>query len=126
MPAIETKNARIQSTMLGIEDHGIMSFSLYLDYGSSGQGAGGYCLDTPVKDSNGRFIKRVGTAAGTTIIMEILRVVGVDKWEDLPNKHIRVRADHCKVHAIGHLLKDEWLDFGAFFEQQTTAAAVNG
>jgi hypothetical protein len=48
---IETKNAQIVDTMLGTEDHGIFSFSLNLDYGNSGQNAGGYALDTPKKDS---------------------------------------------------------------------------
>jgi len=117
---VETKNARITSTMLGIEDHGIMSFYLYLDYGGSCQGAGGYCLDTPLKDESGNFIKRIGTASGTDLIMEILRVVGVEKWEDLKDKHIRACADHGKVYKIGNLLRDEWLDFGAFFKQHTT------
>lgn len=115
---VEEKNAIIESTMLGIESHGMMSFYLYLDYGdSSMQGAGGYCLDMPVKDSEGDFLKRVGTAVGTDLIMEILRVVGVDKWEDLKGEHIRVKSNHCKVEEIGNFLKDEWLNFEEFFNK---------
>ena len=114
---IEIKNARITSTMLGIEDHGIMSFSLSLDYGGSGQCAGGYALDEPIKDEKGHFVKRIGTAAGTKIIMEILQVVGVGSWEALKGQHIRAKSDHCRVYAIGNLLSDNWLDFGAFFKQ---------
>lgn len=41
----ELRNAKIRHTMLGIEDHGIFTFVLDLDYGGSGQGAGMYCLD---------------------------------------------------------------------------------
>ena len=41
----EIKNAIITGTYLGIEDHGILTFWLYLDYGGSGQGFGGYQLD---------------------------------------------------------------------------------
>jgi len=111
---IEIKNAIITSTMLGIEDHGVFSFSLGLDYGGGGQGAGGYCLDEPIKHK-GKFQKRQGTAIGTELIAEILRVVGVMKWEDLKGKHIRVKASHFKVYAIGHILKDDWLDFETFF-----------
>lgn len=113
---MEVRNAAITSTMLGIEDHGIMSFYLYLDYGGSGQGAGGWSLDTPVKIGN-TFLRRVGTAEGLSLIMKILDVVGVGKWEDLKGKHIRVKQDHTAVHAIGNIIKNEWLDFSQFFEE---------
>jgi hypothetical protein len=126
MSTIETKNARISSTMLGIEDHGIMSFSICLDYGGSGQCAGGYALDEPIKDKNGKFIRRIGSAAGTQLIMEIMRVVGVSSWEKLPNMNVRVRANFGKVYAIGNLLEDRWLDFGAFFEQAHNSRVTQG
>ena len=112
---MEVRNAVITSTMLGI-DHGIMSFYLYLDYGGSGQRAGGWSLDTPVKIGN-TFLRRVGTAEGLSLIMKILDVVGVGKWEDLKGKHIRVKQDHTAVHAIGNIIKNEWLDFSQFFEE---------
>jgi hypothetical protein len=109
------KNAKITGTMLGVEDHGIMSFYLYLEYGAGGQGAGGYCLDNPI-EKDGKFIKRVGSEAGMSLIIEILKVVGVDKWEDLKGEHIRVEATHNRVQKIGHFIKDKWLDFDEFFE----------
>lgn len=108
---METKNAQIKSTMLGIEDHGIMTFSLHLDYGRSGQSAGGFALDEYSKEQE----KRIGSPRGFELIRSILEIVGVETWEDLPGKHIRARADHGKVYAIGNVLKDEWLDFGIFF-----------
>ena len=115
---MEERNAVIEGTMLGLEDHGIMSFYLYVDYGGSRQGAGGYALDSPVKDSEGHFLRREGTALGMALIVRILEVVGVDKWEDLKGKSIRVRADDSKVYEVGHLLKDNWLNFQAHFEGQ--------
>lgn len=112
---IETKNAKITSTMLGFEDHGIMTLFLNLKYGqSSAQGAGGYCLDAPLK-VKGVFKRRIGTALGMDLIMSILKVVEVNTWEDLPGKTIRVKATHNKVHAIGNLLSDDWIDFDEFF-----------
>lgn len=126
---IETKNAKITGTMLGVEDHGILSFMLYLDYGGSGQGAGGYCLDTPTKKPDGSFNRRVGTAAGMELIARILRVVGVEKWEDLPGQVIRVQATQNKIRAIGHFLKDEpknWLNFEEFFRGVKEDPALNG
>jgi len=79
---------RIKSTMLGFEDHGIFSFMIYFDFGGSGQGFGGYCLDKPkFKDGEEKgFLGRFGTAGGCDLIMKILRAVGVEKWEDLVGK----------------------------------------
>ena len=108
---IEIKNAKITSTMLGVEDHGILTCWLYLEYGESGcqgcQGFGGYSLDTPDK-THVFWLRRVGCAWGMEFINRILAVVGVEKWEQLPGKHIRVRAEHSKVHAIGNIIKDNW------------------
>lgn len=108
---METKNAKITSTMLGIEDHGILSFMLHLDYGGGGQGAGGWALDTWSEADD----RRIGHACGSEVILRICATVGVSKWEDLPGKHIRVKADHSKVHAIGHITDDRWLDFVKLF-----------
>lgn len=112
MSDIETRNAKIRSTMLGIEAHGIMSFMLDLDYGGSGQGAGGCALDSYDKARN----IRVGWGPGVKLIRTILETVGVESWEALKGQHIRVRASWSKVHAIGHFIDDKWLDFGEFFE----------
>ena len=105
---IEERNARIKSTFLGIEDHGITTAMLHLEYAGGGQGFGGYGLgnhEKPVPHC-GLFIRRV------------LEVVGVDSWEKLLGKHVRVRAEHIKVHAIGHIVEDRWFnpaeEFDAF------------
>lgn len=108
---IETKNALINDTLLGYEDHGIFTFILHLDYGGSGQGAGMYTLDSYDKVLK----RRVGKGYSLDLIMQILNIVGVRSWEELKGKHIRVRADFGKVYAIGNLLKEEWLVFEDFF-----------
>lgn len=94
--------------MLGYEDHGILTCYLHLDYGGSGQGFGGYSLDEPIKDEEGKFLGRVPTDATGKWVKEILNVVGVEKWEDLKGKYIRVEADFNKIHRIGNLLEDKW------------------
>lgn len=83
----------IDHTMLGIEDHGIMSFMLNVKFGSTGQGFGGYALDTPKKDKRGRFLKRQGTAFGCDVILRILGAVGVEEWEELKGKEIWAYRD---------------------------------
>ena len=99
---IEEKNAKITHTFLGVEDHGHFTFFLHLDYGNSSQGAGGYIL----------------TDRTFGIIKRILHLVGVEKWEELPGKHIKVKADDGKVFAIQNILGGEWLDFGEYFKRR--------
>lgn len=99
----EIINAKITGTMLGLEDHGIFTSYLYLDYEKGmSQGFGGYVL---------------GDKYGSYYIKEILRVVGVEKWEDLKGKHIRVKRDLAQpsgwgysIKAIGNILEDIWFD----------------
>ena len=100
----EIKNAVIDNIMLGVEDHGILTFYLSLDYGSGNQDFGGYELDTYNKIKK----KRVGHRACSDFILKILEVVGVKKWEELRGQYIRVDAEYNKIHGIGNILKDKW------------------
>ena len=81
---------KIGDTFLGIEDHGIMSFFLHFDFGGTGQGFGGYCLDT----YDGGLKKRIGTAGGLDLILGILRACGVEKWEDIKGKTMYALYDN--------------------------------
>ncbi len=111
---METINGKILSTTLGYEDHGIFTFCLHLDFGGSGQGAGSYALDSYRKDLG----KRVGTASGMDMIIAILNTVGVETWEELKGKYIRVKHDGERVHAIGNLLEEKWLNFPDFYDKR--------
>lgn len=102
----EIRNARISSTHLGLEGHGIFSVMIDLDYDGGGQGFGGYALDRWVPDLK----RRRGTAWGMEFIARVLRVVGVEKWEDLKGKYVRADAEFTKVHRIGHITADRWFD----------------
>lgn len=104
------QNAKITGTMLGFEDHGIFTFMISLDYGGSGQGAGGYALDGWDEKTK----SRKGWKFGIDFISRILAVVGVETWESLPGKSIRVKSDFNKVLAIGNFLEENWLDFDEF------------
>jgi hypothetical protein len=113
----QIRNAKIESTALGYEGHGIMSAYLDVTYGGSSQTFGGWAMDAwkeELKD-------RVGTAYGMQFIIKILRVVGVERWEQLPGRHIRVDCEHTKAHGIGNILKDEWFypekDMAGFMEK---------
>lgn len=117
MADMDTTNARIKSTSLGYEDHGIMTFYLHLDYGGGGQGFGGYGLDDFDKEKD----RRVGTAFGLEAIIQVLKTVGVDTWEKLPGTPVRVRQNHMRIQAIGHFLRDDWLDLSVLAREMGLA-----
>jgi hypothetical protein len=100
------RNAKITCTMLGYEDHGILTCYLYLDYGGGGQGFGGYAFDEWIDNAGAR----IGSPYGIEFIANVLKVTDVEKWEDLPGKFIRVEQSHNKVHRIGNVLLDHWFD----------------
>lgn len=111
---METHNAKIESTMLGYEDHGIMTSYLHLKYSGFGQGFGGYCLD----DYSDELKERIPTEAAGEWIKEILTVVGVEKWEDLTGKHIRLMVENGRIIKIGNLMEEKWFCPKELFEKK--------
>jgi hypothetical protein len=105
------RNAVIESAKLSGDDHGLLSAWLTLNYGGAAQGFGGYTLYLP-KDSTHSANQK--NYAGH-FIWRCMEIAGVTEWSSLPGKTIRVRADHSHVHAIGHIVKDDWFNPSADF-----------
>lgn len=95
--------AKIQKTFLGIEDHGILTGWLDVDYGSTMQGVGFYTLDTYDPEKK----KRIGHSAASDWLLNVLKVAGVDSWEKLPGRHIYVLKEnddwHSKIIGIAQI-----------------------
>lgn len=118
------KNARISSTMLGREDHGILTFMLYIEFDSGiSCGVGGYVLDEYDPKSETRIFK----AKSMEVISKILEVVGVNSWEDLPGKYIRFEDNGwgSYVTKIGNIMEDKWINFPEFFSVELEAICEN-
>lgn len=110
----ERKNAVIKSARITNDDHGLLTAWLDLDYGGSGQGFGGFSLYLPKSYTNhGGSLK--ANYAGH-FIWRVMEVAGVERWDQLPGKTIRVLSEHSSVNAIGHIVKDDWFDPGKDFE----------
>ena len=110
---METLNARIKQTKLGFIGNDILTFDLILDVqGGGGVIVGGY----PLAQYDKTVQKIVGTAKGSSLIMRILEVVGVDTWEELEGKYIRIKGCHLddRVTAIGNIMDEDWVDFETF------------
>ena len=108
-------NGRIIKTFLGREDHGIFTFYIQLESGSQGQHAGGYALDN--KSSKETNYERNGTALGMQLIIEVMKVVGVNSWEELKSKYVRVYSSHCNVYAIQNITDDKFIHFDSFIKE---------
>lgn len=107
---MDTLNAQIKSTKLGFISNGIFDFTLVLDIQGGGDVAfGGWTMDQYDKDKG----RRVGTAYGMNVTMRILEVVGVNTWEELKGKYIRIKHTKLedRVFSIGNHMKEEWIDF---------------
>jgi hypothetical protein len=83
----------IKRTTLGYEDHGILTGYLHCSGDGTGVGVGGFCLDESDKSANDYGSTRKGTAYGLDWIIQVLKTVGVDKWEDLPGKRVYVLTE---------------------------------
>lgn len=108
---IENRNAVITSATITNDDHGLLSAWVALDYGGSGQSFGGYSLYLP---KSFRHHANSPNYAGH-FIWRVMEVAGVSEWSQLKGKTVRVRCEHSEVHALGHIVKDDWFDPGKDF-----------
>lgn len=76
----------ITSTRLGVQEHGIMTAYLTVEWQKGGVGVGGFALASYDKDLD----RHIGSAYGMDHVMRILDTVGVEKWEDLRGKQVIV------------------------------------
>ena len=108
----ETLNAKIIETKLG-EDHGCLTAYIYVEGAGWGGGIGGYCLDHWCSEAG-----HYGSSDGYGAIIELMKTLDVDKWEDLKGTYLRVHVDDRNtIDKIGHLTKDEWFSFKEYFKK---------
>lgn len=103
MSNIEIKNAIIVNASIFIEDHGLLTASLSLDYGDTCQAFGGWSLYLP----NSFKHHNVNSVAGH-FIFRVMEIAGVSDWSALKGKTIRVKGSWDKVYEIGHIIKEVW------------------
>jgi hypothetical protein len=109
----ETVNAKITNTMLGVEDHGILTFYVTLEWRGGTQSLGGFALD----QYNGEDKDRLGFGAGLTAIRKILETVGVERWEQLKGQLVRAKIGTLgswDQPIIGNIMDERWFDLKAF------------
>ena len=108
---MEIKNAIIESATITSDEHGCLSAWLHLDYGGCGQGFGGWALYLPES-----FKHHKKESVAGHFIYRVMQIADVTKWDQLKGKTIRVKAEHSKVHEIGHIVKEDWFNPTKDFE----------
>lgn len=107
------ENALITNADLSMADHGCLTLAITLDGGGWGVVYGGYCLGHGYLGADDFD----GSASGLESIMRIMDVVGVERFQDLKGKYVRVATKGWggSVKIIGNILKDKWFDIETFF-----------
>lgn len=100
----EIKNAVIESAGLSTADRGLLSSWIMLDYGGAGQGFGGFALYLP---KSWRHHKHNCGFAGHWIF-RCMEIAGVEDWDKMKGKTIRVKVVDGTIKSIGHIIKDDW------------------
>jgi hypothetical protein len=126
MDGMEIKNAIITRAELNCGDRGFLSGWLQLDYGD-GEGqmlGGGVVLYLPKSFTN----HKIASLAGHWIF-RVMEIAGVNRWDEISGKAIRVKATFEKVIAIGHIIKDDWFDpekdFSLYMKKEEERSDLN-
>ena len=109
------ENALITNVDLSMADHGCLTLAMTLEGGGWGVVYGGYCLGKGYLGADDDFFD--GSAAGMEYLIRIMDTVGVEKFQDLKGKYVRVanKGWGSSVKIIGNIIKDKWFDAETFF-----------
>lgn len=104
----KVENALIKSVDISMADHGCITLLITLDGGSWSCVFGGYCLGHGYLGAT----EFDGSPKGMEMIAQIMNIVGVERFNDMPGKYICVAVkswcDTIKI--IGNIIKDQWFD----------------
>ena len=109
------ENALITNVDLSMAGHGCLTLAMTLEGSGWGVVYGGYCLGKGYLGADDDFFD--GSAAGMEYLMRIMDTVGVEKFQDLKGKYVRVAAKGWgnPVKIIGNIINDKWFDAETFF-----------
>lgn len=111
------KNAVIDSVSLDMGDRGLLTAWLFLDYGGTSQGFGGYALYLPKSYTHHSMMSHAGH-----FLFRCMEVAGVEKWHELKGRTVRVQTDKeglsGNIIAIGHIVKNDWFNPSEDFKEK--------
>lgn len=110
---VEIYNMKITHVSLSMADHGVLTYGLTLEGSGYGVVYGGYVIGHGYLGAK----EFHGSAKGIEALMRIMDTVGVERWEDLTGKYVRVFSDGwgSTISKIGNIIEDKWFDAKEFF-----------
>ena len=112
----KVENAKITKVDLSMADHGVFCLEMSIDSGGWGCVFGGHVIGKGYLGAK----KFEGFPSGIEYIMEIMNVVGVERFNDMKGKYIRVATEGwgSTVKIIGNIIEDKWFDVTTFFQDK--------
>ena len=109
-------NMKITNVSLSMADHGCLTFGLTLEGSGFGVVYGGYCIGHGYLGAD----SFKGNQYGIECLMRIMDTVGVERWEDMKGKYIRIVDNGwgSTITTIGHIIEDKWFDVKEFFKDK--------
>lgn len=109
------ENMKITSVDLSMQDHGCITLMMDIRGSSVGTIYGGICLGHGYLGAK----EFSGSEKAMPYIMRIMDVVGVERFNDLKGKYIRIatKTISSPVKIIGNIVEDKWFDSESFFNE---------
>lgn len=106
------ENVQIHDVELSMANNGCLTLTLVLrgsatvySYGAFTIGHG--CINADQWDAHG---------IGLVVMMKIMDVVGVDRWDKLQSQYCRIKTSNsgATIYCIGNIIYDKWFDVNEF------------
>ena len=109
------ENAKITSCDLSMANHGCLTLRLGIQGNGWGCVYGNCCIGNGYLGAE----KFKSYKYASEYIMRIMDTVGVENFNDLNGKYIRVEVGSrgSSIDKIGHIIKDKWFSQKEFFEE---------
>ena len=109
-------NALIENVDLSMADHGCLTLAMTLQGHYWSVVYGGYCLGHGYLGAE----QFDSSPKGLESIMRIMDTVGVERFQDLKGKYVRVATKGwgSSVKIIGNIIEDKWFDIETFFSDK--------
>lgn len=107
------ENAKIKSVDLSMADHGCLVLEMELEGNGWFTVFGGRVLGKGYVGAK----EFSGSPRGIEEIMRIMNVVGVDHFNNMQNKYVRVETEGwgSPISKIGNIVEDKWFDYTEFY-----------
>ena len=108
------ENAQISSADLSMADYGVLTLEMPITGSGWGCVYGGRVIGKGYLGAN----EFKGSSMGIEYIMRIMDIVGVEKFNEMSGKYIRVARTGWgnPIRIIGNLIENRWFDADRFFE----------